>query len=64
MESRLLLRQRDFLVLVLVLLGLYLSLDNKEFSYRIEPSWFVDLRDTVSNQDWKVAPSDTFIYST
>ena len=53
-ESKLLLRHRDLFVLVLVLLGLYLSLDNRQFSYRIEPSWFVDLRDAVSDNNWKV----------
>jgi hypothetical protein len=51
-STRFLLRERDLVVMVLVLVGLYMSLDTPKFSYRIEPAWFLDLRDSLSLKEW------------
>jgi hypothetical protein len=51
-----LLRPRDLLVLLLVAVGLYVSLDGNEYTYHIEPAWFVDLRDSLAKQDWRLPP--------
>lgn len=53
-KKKVLLRERDFFVLLLALIGLYVALDTKEFSYRIEPAWFVDLRESVVRSDWQL----------
>ncbi len=47
------LRKRDFVVIGFIILVLYLSLESADFSYAIEPSWYLN-RGTPCN--WPAIP--------
>ena len=42
-------RKRDFAVIAAIIISAYVTLDNRSFSYLLEPAWYVDQRGAKSN---------------
>jgi hypothetical protein len=54
--SSTLLRRRDFLVLFLMALGLYLTWDSASFTFTLEPAWYIDQRFKTLSTPYDIIP--------
>ena len=48
------LRKRDFIILALISIAFYLSMESTDFSYNLKPSWFLARGNSPSS--WKAIP--------
>eukprot|EP01041_Mallomonas_annulata_P005268 gene5268-10538_t len=50
------LRKRDVIMLAIIALAIYMSLESNSFDYRLDPAWFLDQRQSSGGQWKRLAP--------
>lgn len=49
-------RKRDLIVLIIIGIAIYLSLDSSGISQSLDPAWYIDQRKTGWTGDWDLVP--------